>query len=150
MKNKFLQNPICLFLLMFCLSGYTFASDHLSGIWSGTVNFRLGETNVNYEEPIYLSIHQTPSSIAVIFLSAAEATQDLMSSTYLGATADKLTSLGEKAYFPNFNPSTQSLSYIDTRFPLILEFDTENQSGLIHIVCETCNSTSAVFIHKVM
>ncbi len=128
----------------------TAALSNISGIWAGTVNSNWNGPDANYEDEIYLSIRKTTDNIAVIFLSSIEATKDLFSSTYLGKDLSKLDSYGVNAYFPDFNPVKQSLNYINTSFPIGIEIHEGSQSGIIHILCDTCGLSSVIVIRKIL
>jgi hypothetical protein len=128
----------------------TAASGDLSGIWAGTVNSNWSGSDANYEQKIYLSIRQTTDHIVVIILSSVEATTDLFSSTYLGQNITKLESIGAKAYFPDFSPIKQSLSYVNTSLPIQIDIHPGGQSGLVHVLCETCAISSVIVIQKIL
>ena len=140
------------YIVIFTLSLIThaLASDNISGLWEGTLNSNGSGANANYKDKIYLSIHQTTNNVAVIFLSAAETTQDLFSSTYLGTDLNKLDSYGVKAYFPNYNPIEQSLNYINTSASIRIEIPEGGQSGLVYILCDTCSVSTVIVIHKIL
>ncbi len=128
----------------------TAASGDISGIWAGTVNSNWNGPDANSEDKIYLSIRQTTDNLIVIILSSVEATKDLFSSTYLGENITKLESIGVNAYFPDFNPIKQSLSYINTSLPIRINIHEGGQSGLVHVLCDACSISSVIVIQKIL
>jgi hypothetical protein len=131
-------------------STYSLAADNLSGIWIGEVNSNSSGPDANYKDDIYLSIHQTTDNVAIVFLSAVKETKDLFSSTYLGKDFNKLESYGVNAYFPDYNPTDKSLTYINVASPIKVDIHEGGQSGIVHILCDVCSVSSVIVIRKIL
>ena len=150
MKINVFLKLVWVVVFTFLFSPYVLASDNISGIWSGTVNSNWTGPDANAKDKIYLSIHQTTDNVVIVFLSSVEETQDLFSSTYHGKDLNQLESYGVNAYFPEYNPTDKSLTYLNIPWPLKIEIHEGGQSGLVHRLCDACSFNSVLVIKKVL
>ena len=149
-------------IVLLFYSATSIAADNFTGIWAGKLidilhpDYRLDFPTSPPEkaETFYISIHQTDTQVVLIFLSAAEKTGDLFSSTYIGESINSLKSIGNKAYFPNYNfpNAIYSIEYVDSNplFSLKIRPDKTPKNAFISFNSELADFSSYIVMERIL